>query len=420
MSRYTKNLNVYLVGGAVRDRLLGKQIKDRDWVVVGAIPDEMLRRGFKAVGKDFPVFLHPETHEEYALARTERKLRPGYTGFQFDTSPEVSLQQDLARRDLTINAIAQTETGELIDPFGGAADLRHGVLRHVSAAFMEDPVRVLRVARFVARYEFRIAAETLALMKQMVSGGEVDALVAERIWSETQRALEEKKPALYCETLRQCGALAKLFPEIDVLFGVPQPPEFHPEGDTGIHTLMVLEQAARLTDNSQVRFAALVHDLGKGLTPKSEWPRHIDHEKRGLEAVKGLCHRLRVPNTYRDLALIVCRYHLDLHRIRELKPATVVKMLQALDAFRKPGRAELFLLACEADYRGRTGYEDRPYPQARVFRQCLLAATAVDAKDMVAADDDASTIAREIRERRVAAVARVNYRDPKRSRPLKP
>lgn len=400
----THNLDAYLVGGAVRDRLLGLEVKDRDWVVVGCTADDMLQRGFRPVGKDFPVFLHPTTHEEYALARTERKIGPGYAGFKFNTSPEVTLAQDLERRDLTINAMAQTPAGDLVDPYRGAQDLSHRILRHVSNAFAEDPVRVLRVARFVARYGFEIAPETLDLMRKMVANGEVDALVAERVWSETERALGEQYASRYVHTLRACGALARVFPEIDVLFGIPQRPEFHPEVDTGEHTLMVLEQAVRLTDDTHVRFAALVHDLGKGLTPKSEWPRHVAHEERGLEPVKALCQRLRVPKACRDLALLTCRYHLDLHRIDELKPATILKLLQALDAFRKPPRLERFILACKADYRGRTGFEDRPYPQGERLCQCFRVASGigVDATKGL----DGAAIAEEIRERRVAAIAK--------------
>ncbi len=400
-------MKIYKVGGCVRDRLLGLPVKDIDWVVVGASGDEMLAAGYQPVGKDFPVFLHPETHEEYALARTERKTTPGYAGFVFHADPDVSLEEDLRRRDLTINAMAEDEHSNIIDPYGGQADLQQRLLRHVSAAFVEDPVRILRLARFAARFAdlgFHIADETLQLMKQMVDNGEVDALVPERVWQETVRALAEDRPARFFEVLRDCGALARLFPEIDRLFGVPQPEEHHPEIDTGVHTLMVLQQAARLSDDTRVRFAALVHDLGKGTTPKNEWPRHIAHEARGVPLVRALCERLKVPRDYRELAELVTRYHLHFHRAAELRDDTFMRTLQELDAFRRPERFELFLLACEADARGRPGYEDRDLPQARIFRQAFEAARAIDARALVAEGFKGQAISDELANRRTRAI----------------
>jgi tRNA nucleotidyltransferase (CCA-adding enzyme) len=373
-------MQTYLVGGCVRDALLGLPVKDRDWVVVGATPEELRAQGYMAVGKDFPVFLHPRTKEEYALARTERKTAPGYTGFAFHAAPDVTLEADLQRRDLTINAMAQTPDGTLIDPYGGQQDLQHRLLRHVSPAFIEDPVRILRVARFAARFAplgFKVAPDTLALMTQMVSSGEVNALVPERVWQETERALGEPAPERFIQVLRDCGALPIIFPEIDALFGVPQPVEHHPEIDTGVHILLVLQQAVRLSPDSQVRFAALVHDLGKGITPRAQWPHHYEHEANGVPLVKALCERLKVPRDYRDLALLVTRYHLHYHRIKELRPGTVLETLQALDAFRRPQRFEAFLLACEADSRGRPGYEDRPPLKAELFRRYQQAAAAI-------------------------------------------
>lgn len=374
-----------MVGGAVRDTLLGIEPKERDWVVVGATPEQLKAQGYKQVGKDFPVFLHPKTHEEYALARTERKTAPGYHGFSMHAAPDVTLEEDLLRRDLTINAIAQTASGQLIDPFNGQQDLADKLLRHVSPAFSEDPVRILRVARFAARFAhlgFTIAPETNELMRDMVNAGEVDALVAERVWTETERALGEKNPARFFEVLRDCGALEKLFPEIEHLFGVPQPEKHHPEIDTGLHTLMVLTQAARLSPDTRVRFAALVHDLGKGTTPKDQWPKHIAHEERGVPLVEDLCQRLRVPKSYRELAVAVTRYHLHYHRAAELKPATLLKLFGALDAFRRPERFELFILACEADSRGRTGFENAHFDQPGILRRTRDAAAAVTAKTL--------------------------------------
>lgn len=374
-------MKIYTVGGFVRDQLLGIESKDKDWVVVGATPEQMQQLGYKAVGKDFPVFLHPQSKQEYALARTERKTAAGYTGFSFNTSLDVTLEDDLIRRDLTINAIAQDEHGTIVDPYNGQQDIKDRILRHVSPAFVEDPLRVLRVARFAARFAhlgFTIADETLALMQEITDSGEIAALVAERVWQELHSTLQTKNPEVFFKVLRSCGALKILFPEIDRLFGVPQTKEYHPEIDTGVHTLMVLEQAVKLSDAADVRFAALVHDLGKGLTPEDEWPKHINHEHRGIAPVNQLCDRFKTPKSFRDLALIVTEYHLNYHRIAELKPATVVKYLQFMDAFRRPQRFEKFLLACEADSRGRTGYEDKIFNQPQLFRDYFKAANEVD------------------------------------------
>jgi len=396
-------MEIYLVGGAVRDKLLGIPVTDRDWVVVGATPEDMSTRGYKLVGTDFPVFLHPETKEEYALARTERKSGRGYKGFTVYAGPDVTLEQDLARRDLTINAMAEDVTGRLIDPFGGVADLKRGILRHVSPAFAEDPLRVLRVARFAARFGYPVAHETQALMRALVEAGEMETLVAERVWSELERALGEKQPVRFFEVLRECGALQRLLPELDALFGVPQPPERHPEIDTGVHTLMVLTQAARLSADTRVRFAALLHDLGKGTTPAEEWPKHRGHEERSVDLVRAVCRRLRTPNEYRDLAVLVARYHLHCYRAAELRDATLLETLDALDAFRRPERLEAFVLACEADFRGRTGYEDRPYPQAAVFRQVFAAAQAVDTA-AIAAGQSGPQVGEAIRLARIDAI----------------
>ena len=407
-------MQIYKVGGCVRDELLGLPVKDKDWVVVGATPQQMLDAGYKPVGKDFPVFLHPDTHEEYALARTERKTAPGYTGFAFHADPDVTLEDDLLRRDLTINAMAETETGEVIDPYHGRDDLQQRILRHVSPAFVEDPVRILRVARFAARlapFDFKVAEETRQLMKEMVNNGEVDALVPERVWQETVRALGETEPTRFFEVLRECGALAKLFPEIEQLYGVPQPEEHHPEIDTGVHTMMVLQQAARLSNDPAVRFAALVHDLGKGITPKDEWPKHIDHEESGVPLVKALCQRLKVPNDFRDLAILVTRYHLHYHRAAEMEDTTFLDTLQALDAFRRPQRFEQFLLACEADSRGRPGYEDQNFDQPTIFRKAFAAAAAIDAGELAQQGLQGEAIAEELRRLRLVAIqkARAPY-----------
>ncbi len=379
------SIKIYTVGGFVRDQLLGLTSKDKDWVVVGATAEQMLEQGYTAVGKDFPVFLHPETKQEYALARTERKTATGYTGFSFNTNTNVTLEEDLMRRDLTINAIAQDEEGCIIDPYNGQQDIKDRILRHVSPAFVEDPLRVLRVARFAARFAylgFTIADETLALMQKITDSGEIACLVTERVWQELHATLQTQNPEVFFKVLRECGALKILFPEIDRLFGVPQTKQYHPEIDTGVHTLMVLEQAVKLSNNPDVRFAALVHDLGKGLTPKNELPKHIGHEHRGIEPVKQLCSRLKTPKSFRELALIVTEHHLNYHRIEELKPATVVKLLQKMDAFRRPERFEKFLLACEADSRGRTGMEDKDFKQPEIFRGYFKAASNVDYSEL--------------------------------------
>ena len=404
-------MKTYLVGGCVRDELLSLSVKDRDWVVVGADPQEMLNAGFKSVGKDFPVFLHPDTKEEYALARTERKTAPGYAGFSFYAAPDVSLEDDLRRRDLTINAIAEDEDGNIIDPYHGRQDIADRILRHVSPAFAEDPVRILRIARFAARYarlDFRIADETLELMRSMVTSGEVDALVAERVWQETLKALKEDTPSKFFEVLRECGALARIFPELDKLFGVPQPKEHHPEIDTGIHTMMVLQQAARLSDDARVRYAALTHDLGKGLTPEKEWPKHINHEENGVPLVIEMSERLKVPKDFRDLAVNVARYHLHFHRAHELRANTLLKLIQSLDGFRRPERFDLFLLACEADARGRPGYEDREMTQPGFLKRVHATAMSVDTQEIIADGFSGEAIATELQQRRIRLIKQLS------------
>jgi len=371
-------MQTYMVGGAVRDALLGLPVNDHDWVVVGATPQEMIAGGYLPVGKDFPVFLHPQTREEYALARTERKTARGYHGFAFHAEPNVTLEQDLARRDLTINAIAQDEHGNLVDPFGGRADLKKRVLRHVTVAFREDPVRILRVARFAARFaDFSLAPETRALMREMVEAGEVDALVAERVWQELARGLMEDKPSRMFEILRECGALARLLPEVDRLWGVPQRADYHPEVDTGVHLMMVMDMSARLKATLPVRFACLTHDLGKGTTPAEILPRHIGHEERSARLLKKLCERLRVPTECRELADVVAREHGNIHRSDEFGAAALVRLLERCDAFRKPQRFDQVLLACECDARGRLGLEEKPYPQRGRLLAALEAAQSV-------------------------------------------
>jgi len=402
-------MKTYLVGGAVRDELLGYPYTEKDWVVVGATPEEMLAAGYQQVGKDFPVYLHPESKEEYALARTERKTAPGYKGFQVHASPDITLENDLLRRDLTINAIARDEDGQLYDPFNGKQDLDNKILRHVSPAFAEDPVRILRVARFAARYAhlgFTVADETLQLMQQMVEAGEADALVPERVWQEMGKALSEKTPVQFIEVLRSCGALKKILPELDKLYGVPQPEEFHPEIDTGIHTMMVLEQACKLSEETDVRFAALVHDLGKGTTPKSQWPKHINHEQKSAELVKELCKRLRIPNEVRDLAERTARFHLHYHRAFELKPETITKTLEQLDAFRKPERFEKFILASEADARGRTGYENLEFGQSDYLRECFNAAKTVDVAALIKQGFENQKLAHQISRERTRLISK--------------
>jgi tRNA nucleotidyltransferase (CCA-adding enzyme) len=400
-------MQVYLVGGAVRDEQLGLPVRERDWCVVGATPDELDALGYKQVGKDFPVFLHPETGEEYALARTERKTAPGYHGFAFDFSPDVSIEDDLLRRDLTINAIARDGDGEIIDPFGGMRDLQDRVLRHVSDAFAEDPVRVLRVARFAARFHplgFTIADETVALMKDIVAAGEADALVPDRVWKETERALAASNSRVFFESLRECNALAVVYPEVDALFGVPQPEKWHPEIDTGLHTMMVLEQAEAISEALEVRFAGLVHDLGKATTAKYRLPSHPGHEKRGCKLIRAMSERLPVPKACRDLGLLVAAYHTHCHRAFELRAKTIVKVLEATDAFRRPDRFEKFLLTCEADARGRAGLENRDYPQADYLRGAQAAAAGIDAA-RIAQDHEGQNIAKAIRRARIAAVS---------------
>ncbi|MGA1072435.1 MAG: multifunctional CCA addition/repair protein [Pseudohongiellaceae bacterium] len=374
-------MKIYLVGGAVRDKLLGLPVTDRDWVVVGARQNEMLDLGFAQVGNDFPVFLHPQTKEEYALARTERKTAPGHTGFVFDANETVTLEQDLARRDLTINAIAETADGELIDPYNGQDDLAGRVLRHVSPAFEEDPLRVLRVARFAARFHslgFRVAPETNAIMRKIVHSGELASLVSERVWQELAKALVSKSPEAFVTVLRDCEALGIVLPEIDALFGVPQPAKFHPEIDTGVHLLMCLQQARLLSDDPQVLYATLVHDVGKGATDRTLWPSHKGHETLGLPLLDAIAARLKVPNDFAKLAALVCEHHTKLHRLEQVDADKALALLEAIDVFRRPERLDKFLLACEADARGRTGFEDRDYPQ-RAFLQTLAeAATGID------------------------------------------
>ncbi len=399
-------MKIYSVGGSVRDELLGLPVADRDYVVVGATPEQMAALGYKAVGKDFPVFLHPGTHEEYALARTERKTARGYHGFEFHTAPEVTLEQDLARRDVTINAIAMDEAGHLVDPFGGVADLKARVLRHVGTAFVEDPVRILRVARFAARFGFAIAPETHELMRRMVASGEADALVAERVWQEVARGLMEEQPSRMVRVLRDCGALARILPELDALFGVPQPAEYHPEVDTGEHMLLVLDYAAAQGCPLEVRFAALLHDLGKGTTPRAQWPRHIGHEERSAGLALGVCERWRVPHECRDLALLAAQHHGVIHRALELKPVTILGLLQACDAWRRPRRFAQLLEACACDFHGRTGYRDRPYPQAERLQAALAAAFTVEVGAIARAQHDPQRIKEEIARARLNAIRR--------------
>lgn len=404
-------MKIYEVGGVVRDELLGRAHGDRDYVVVGATPKEMLGLGYVAVGKDFPVFLHPETKEEYALARTERKSGRGYHGFEMQASPDVTLEQDLARRDLTINAMARDEGGTLVDPYHGERDLHERVLRHVSPAFVEDPVRVLRVARFMARFAplgFRVADETLALMREMVANGEIEHLVPERVWTETRKALAEPQPSAFLQTLRACGALRVLFPEIDALYGVPQSPQHHPEVDCGVHLQLVLDQAAKLAPGDDlVGYCALTHDLGKALTPTDVLPRHIAHEHRGLAPVRALSERLRVPAEHAQLAELTCRHHLDAHRALELKPSTVLELLLAFDALRRPQRLEPFLLTCMADKRGRLQHEHDEYPQADYLRAARDAAASVTSQPFVEQGLQGTQIGEAMRRARIEAISKV-------------
>ncbi|MFL6700581.1 MAG: multifunctional CCA addition/repair protein [Vitreoscilla sp.] len=410
-------MKTYVVGGAVRDGLLGEPVNDRDWVVTGASPQDMLDAGYLPVGKDFPVFLHPDTHEEYALARTERKTGPGYRGFEVYAAPDVTLEQDLIRRDLTINAIAQQEDGTLIDPYGGRRDLQARVLRHVSEAFAEDPVRILRLARFAARWpDFSVAPETTALMQQMVVAGEVDALVPERVWQELSRGLMERAPARMFEVLRSVGALARLIPELDALFGVPQPPQHHPEVDTGVHTLMVLDRCAATAQPLPVRYACLVHDLGKGTTPADVLPRHIGHEGRGEKLIRRVNERLRVPVDCGELALLTAREHTNVHASEKLGAAAVMRLLERCDAFRRPERFLQMLAACECDATGRLGLEDRPYPQRARLATALKTAQEVDTRTVssqaIERGLQGPAIADAIRRARVEALAIALHTDP--------
>ena len=398
-------MQIFTVGGAVRDELLGLPVQDRDYVVVGATPEEMLARGFKPVGKDFPVFLHPKTHEEHALARTERKTGQGYQGFSFHAAPEVGLEEDLARRDLTINAIARADDGSLTDPFHGVADIEARVLRHVGPAFIEDPVRILRVARFAARFtDFSVAPETVELMRQMVVRGEADHLVAERVWQELAKGLMEAKPSRMIYMLRECGALARLLPELDRLFGVPQRADFHPEIDTGVHVMMALNHSAQQGYGLPVRFAVLLHDLGKGLTPATELPRHVGHEARSVMLVEELCARLRTPAGCRDLALLVARHHGDIRRGPEMSAATVTKLLENADALRRPHRFRQLLDACACDFHGRLGWEEKPIPSPELFLIALDAIRAIDAAAIARSCKDASQIPQRLYDARVVAV----------------
>ena len=413
-------MKVYLVGGAVRDQLLGLPVKDRDWIVVGAVPATLLSLGYQQVGKDFPVFLNPKTKEEYALARTERKSSAGYTGFICDFSPTITLEQDLIRRDLTINAMAQSEDGEIIDPYGGKQDLENRILRHISPAFSEDPLRVLRVARFAARYHslgFKIASETLALMVELAQSEELQHLTAERVWLETEKALNEKNPEIYFETLHKTGALRVLFPEIDALYGVPNPVKHHPEVDSFIHTMLVLEQAVNLTENnpilnkSAVRFAAICHDLGKALTPQNILPHHYGHEQAGIKPTRSLCKRLKVPSYFQELAELTCEFHTHIHKAFELRAETVITLFNRFDVWRKPQRFQEFLQVCLADTRGRTGFENKDYPQINYINQLLQAANEVDVQQVIADGFEKQEIRNELTKRRILAVkqTKANY-----------
>lgn len=398
-------MKAYVVGGAVRDELLGRPVADRDWVVVGATPEAMRAAGFKPVGRDFPVFLHPTTHEEYALARTERKSGRGYHGFTFHAAPDVTLEEDLARRDLTINAMARAEDGSLVDPYRGQADLQARILRHVGSAFVEDPVRILRLARFAARFaDFSVASETMALLREMVANGEVDHLVPERVWQELAKGLLEDRPSRMFAVLRECGALARLLPEVDRLFGVPQRPEFHPEVDTGVHTLLVVDEAARRGFSLAVRFAALTHDLGKGTTAPELLPRHHGHEARSVELARELCQRLKVPNDCRDLALLAARWHGDIHRGPELRAGTVVSLLEQTDALRRPERFTELLQVCLCDFTGRAGQSEAAYIVPDRFQRALAAVRAVDAGAVARQCVDRSQIPARVHAARVAAV----------------
>ena len=403
------DFQTYLVGGAVRDQLLDEPWHEHDWVVVGATPEQLLQAGFRPVGQDFPVFLHPKTGEEYALARTERKSGQGYGGFTFHATPEVTLEEDLQRRDLTINAMAKDDDGNIIDPYGGQQDIQSRLLRHVSPAFAEDPLRVLRVARFAARYAplgFSVADETMALMRELAESGELKALTAERSWKEISRAVMESRPDVFIRVLRDCGALAELLPEVDCLFGVPQPEAHHPEIDTGEHVLLVLQQAAQMQLPLPARWACLLHDLGKGRTPERFWPKHHGHEKSGLAAVKAVNQRSKAPRECQELALLTCEYHTHCHRALELKPGTLVKVFKAFDIYRRPERFELFLGACEADARGRTGLQDRDYPQADYLRGAAEAARSADVQTLLAQGLQGAELGRAMEKERLRLIAK--------------
>ena len=415
-------MKVYLVGGAVRDQLLDLPVKDRDWIVVGSDPATLLSLGYQQVGKDFPVFLNPKTKEEYALARTERKSSAGYTGFICDFSPTITLEQDLIRRDLTINAMAQSEDGEIIDPYGGKQDLENRILRHISRAFSEDPLRVLRVARFAARYHylgFKIASETLSLMAELAQSEELQHLTAERVWLETEKALNEKNPEIYFETLHKTGALKVLFPEIDALYGVPNPAKHHPEVDSFIHTMLVLKQAVNLTENnpilnkSAVRFATICHDLGKALTPQNILSHHYGHEQAGIKPTRTLCKRLKVPSYFQELAELTCEFHTHIHKAFELRAETVITLFNRFDVWRKPQRFQEFLQVCLADTRGRTGFENKDYPQIDYVNQLLQAANEVDVQQVIADGFEKQEIRNELTKRRILAVKQTKANYPK-------
>lgn len=401
-------MEIYLVGGAVRDSLLNLAVSEQDWVVVGSTPEAMLALGYQQVGKDFPVFLHPTTRDEYALARTERKSGAGYNGFTCYASPDVTLEQDLMRRDLTINAIARSAEGELVDPYNGQGDIEARILRHVSDAFGEDPLRVLRLARFAARFAhlgFTIAEETQQLIREMAASGELEALTPERVWKETEKALQTQDPQVYFQVLRDCNALKVLFPEIDALFGVPAPAKWHPEIDTGIHTLMTLKMAAQISPEVDIRFSALCHDLGKALTPPEHWPSHHGHGPAGVKLVQGMCERLRVPTAIRDLAVLVAEFHDLIHTIERLRPDTLLKLLDTIDVWRKPQRLDQMIMTSEADARGRTGFENNLYPQGDYLRAAFHAANGVSIKEVVALGLQGMAIREELGKRRIAAIA---------------
>jgi len=405
-------VEIYLVGGALRDKLLNIPVTDKDWVVVGATPEQMLAQNYRPVGADFPVFLHPKTHEEYALARTERKTGKGYTGFKFHASPDVTLKQDLMRRDLTINAMAEDQNGKIIDPYNGQQDLKQKILRHVSPSFVEDPVRILRTARFAANFkhlDFTIAEETYELMQTMVRNGEVDALVPERVWQEFATALKSQNPEIFIAVLRQVGALNVLFPELDKLFGVPSPPEFHPEIDSGIHSLNALKQACKLTSDPIIRFAALVHDLGKALTPIDQWPKHLEHEANSVQQIKSLCNKLRPPKAYQELAELVAKFHLKAHHALEMTPGKIVKLLEQLDAFRRPERFSNFLSACQADMLACTATD---YPQADFLKQAYKIANQVDPKEIIKQGFTGPDISNKLHEQRVNEITKLLHRHP--------